>query len=83
MLGFYIIILAIIVGGVASQGNARSAFLYIPAAGLGAIVGAFTAFGDVPFLVDNGFLSPFLLSLLGSLICVALLLAWKKRGTKR
>lgn len=74
MLGVYIIILAIIVGGVASKSNARSAFLYIPAAGLGAITGAFIAFGDVPFLVDNGFLNPFILSLFGSLTFVAILL---------
>jgi hypothetical protein len=79
MLGFYIIVLAILVGCLASKGNVRSALLYIPVAGLGAIAGAFIAFGDAPFLVDNGFLNPFLLSLLGSLIFVEALWVWKKK----
>jgi hypothetical protein len=82
MLGFHIIILAMLVGGIASKGNARSAFLYIPVAGLGAIIGAFIAFGNVPFLVDNGFLNPFLSSLFGSLIFVTVSRALKKGWTK-
>ncbi|MBI5353836.1 MAG: hypothetical protein HZB50_14430 [Chloroflexi bacterium] len=82
MLGFYIIILAIIVGGVASKGNARSAFLYIPVAGLGAIAGTFIGFGDASFIADNEFLSPLLLSLLGSLTSVAVLI-FLRRGIQK
>ncbi len=83
MLALYMIILAIIVGGVASLGNMRSALLYVPVAGLGALFGALIAFGDVPFLVEHAYLNPFILSLLGSVSLVAVVRLYKAPGAPK
>ena len=86
MLAIYLVVVAILVGGIASRGNARSAFLYIPVALLGAIVGAFSALGNSPIFISPSFMrfpAPILLSLLGSVAFTAIVWVWKKRGEKR
>ena len=86
MLALYLVVVAILVGGIASRGNARSAFLYIPVALLGAIVGAFFALGDSPIFMSPIFMrfpAPFLLSLLCSVAFTAIVWVWQKRGAQR
>ncbi len=83
MLVLYLAVVALIIGIIASGGNARTALVYVPAALLGALIGAFAAFGDVPFLLRHPFLNPFTLALVGSIGGVAVVWIWQQRGSPK
>ena len=59
MLALYVLVVGAVVGAIASRGNPRLALLYVPVAFLGALLGAFAAFGDAPFLLRYRFINPF------------------------
>ena len=81
MLALYIVALMIIVGWAAPKLGIRSSYLYALAAGIGALVGAFAAFGDMLILVQTRLPIPYVTSLVGALIFVGVLWLW--RGNKR
>ena len=79
MLILYLLLIAFVVGGITAGRNLRRACMYIPLALLGAIAGAFLAFGDAPFLIRFPFLNQFTLSLTCAAILVVAVHAWKGR----
>jgi len=79
MLILYIIVIGVMVGGLASHRNSRSALLYVPLAILGALMGAFATFGDASFLLRNQFFNPFTMPPLASAIIVGIAYVWKNR----
>lgn len=83
MLALYLLVVAMIVGVIASQGNARSALLYVPVALFGALLGAFAAFGDVPFLIRYPLVNPFTLAFASSVGVVAAVKVCKRRGMEK
>lgn len=70
MLAIYLLVIAGTVGTIASRGNWRLALLYVPVALIGALLGAFAAFGDAPFLLRSPIFNPFTLALIGSVALV-------------
>jgi hypothetical protein len=83
MLILYLAVVALIVGMIASRSCGRSALVYVPTALLGALIGAFAAFGDVPFLLRHSLVNPFTLAPVGSVGVVTIVWAWHKRGTPK
>jgi hypothetical protein len=81
MLVIYLVVVGMIIGTIASGGRARTAVVYVPAALLGALLGAFAAFGDARFLLRHPLVNPFTLGLVGSVGVVAVLWAWQQRRT--
>ena len=81
MLAIYLLVIAGAVGTIASRGNGRLALLYVPVALVGALVGAFVAFGDVPFLLRYPAFNPFTLALLGSVGLVFGAWLWRNHRT--
>ena len=82
MLALYLLVVGVVVGAIASRGNLRLTLLYVPFATLGALLGAFAAFGDAPFLLHYRFIDPFTLALLGSAGLTWLVWLWRRRATK-
>jgi len=70
VLAIYLLVIAVTVGTIASRGNWRLALLYVSVALVGALLGAFVAFGDAPFLLRYPIFNPFTLALLGSVTLV-------------
>ena len=81
MLAIYVLVIAAVVGGIASKGNWRLLLLYVPLALVGALLGAFVAFGDVLFLARNRIFSPFTLAPLGSVALVWGAWLWRRSRT--
>ena len=81
MLAIYLLVIATAVGAIASRGNGRLALLYVPVALVGALIGAFVAFGDAPFLLRYPVFNPFTLALLGSVALVCGVWFWRSRRT--
>ena len=85
MLALYVLVVGAVVGAIPSRGNPRLALLYVPVAFLGALLGAFAAFGDAPLLLRYPFLNPFTLALLGSALFVGGVWCgvwlWRRRDT--
>lgn len=79
MLAIYLLVVAAAVGAIASRGNGRLALLYVPVALIGALLGAFVALGDSPFLLRYPVLNPFTLALLGSVALVCGAWLWRSR----
>jgi hypothetical protein len=78
MLAIYLLVIAAAVGAIASRGNGRLALLYVPVALAGALLGAFVAFGDVPFLLRYPAFNSFTLALLGSVAVVCGVWLWRR-----
>ena len=81
MLAINIVLIAVVVGIIASRGSPRLAILYVPVAVIGALLGAFVAFGDAPFLLRYPIFNPFTLALLGSVVVVSGVWLWRRRRT--
>ena len=81
MLAINIVLIAVVVGIIASRGSPRLAILYVPVALIGALLGAFVAFGDAPFLLRYPIFNPFTLALLGSVVVVSGVWLWRRRRT--
>lgn len=81
MLAIYLLVIAVVVGAIASRQDWRTALVYVPVAFVGALLGAFVAFGDAPFLLRYRILNPFTLALLGSIALVSCAWIWRHRGT--
>jgi hypothetical protein len=81
VLAVYLFVIAAVVGAIASRGDLRSALLYVPVALVGALLGAFAAFGDAPFLLRYPIFNPFTLGLAGSVELVCCVWFWRHRGT--
>lgn len=79
MLAFYILALMMIFGWIASKLGVRSAYSYALAAGIGAVVGAFAAFGDMPIPIQQTRLPlPFVTGLIGALVFAGVLWLWRR-----
>ena len=83
MLALYILALMILVGWIASKRGIRRAYLYALVAGIGALAGAFAAFGDMPLPVQTRLPIPFVTSLIGALIFVGGLWLWRRNKSFR
>ena len=81
MLAIYLLVIAVVVGAIASRQNWRLALLYVPVAFVGALLGAFVAFGDAPFLLRYRIFNPFTLASLGSIVLVSCVWIWRHCGT--
>ena len=81
MLAIYLLVIAAVVGTIVSRGNRRLALLYVPVALVGALLGAFVAFGDAPFLLRYHIFNPFTLALLGSVALVCGVWLWRRHRT--
>ena len=81
MLAIYLLVIAAVVGSIASRGNGRLALLYLPVALAGALLGAFVAFGDAPFLLHYRVFNPYTLALLGSVTLVFGAWLWRRHRT--
>ena len=81
MLAIYLLVISAAVGTIASRGNWRLALLYVPVAFFGALLGAFAAFGDAPFLLRYRIFNPFTLALLGSVALVCGAWLWRRSRT--
>lgn len=80
MLAIYLLVIAAAVGTIASRGNRRLALLYVPLAFVGALLGAFVAFGDAPFLLRYRIFNPFTLALVGAVALVCGASLWGRRS---
>ena len=81
MLAIYLLLIAVAVGMVASRGSPRLAMLYVPVALVGALLGAFVAFGDTPFLLRYPIFNPFTLALLCAVAVVSGVWLWRRQRT--
>ena len=81
MLAIYLLLIAVAVGMIASRGNSRLAMLYVPVALVGALLGAFAAFGDAPFLLRYPIFNPFTLAMLSSVTVVSGVWLWRRQRT--
>jgi hypothetical protein len=81
VLAIYLLLIAVAVGMIASRGSPRLAMLYVPAALVGALFGAFVAFGDAPFLLRYPIFNPFTLALLCSVVVVSGVWLWRRQRT--
>ncbi|MDX1440224.1 MAG: hypothetical protein R3284_10005 [Rubricoccaceae bacterium] len=81
MLAVYLLLIAAAVGWIASRGNLRLALLYVPVALVGALLGAFVAFDDAPFLLRYPVFNSFTLALLGSVALVCGVQLWQRNRT--
>jgi len=79
VLASYLLVIATAVGMLASRGNLRLAMLYVPVSLAGALLGAFFAFGDAPFLLRYPIVNPFTLALLGSVVLVGGVWLWRSQ----
>lgn len=81
MLAIYLLLIAAAVGVIVSRGDPRLAMLYVPVALVGALLGAFIAFGDAPFLLRYPIFNPFTLALLCSVASVSAVWLWRHQRT--